>query len=216
MIDIKTFLFILFFYTMKKNIGICILIFLFYSCQKSEKNESFFSLYEDTLWVLDEEKESIFGPNIRRIIRFKGNNFYWGAIENFNTSPFCEIFYFMHKEGSTVYDDDENYRDPTGFVEIVEFSSPSSDTLIINISYNPHPDEDQSSAHSGQNPFGRALPNSAIITINIDGDNLKYDELAYLKEELYYEKHLNYTKSENFTIRDFLDYSCTIFNDSTK
>ena len=44
----------------------------------------------------------------------------------------------MHKEGSTVYEDDENYRDPTGFVEIVEFSSPSSDTLILNISYKPH------------------------------------------------------------------------------
>ena len=74
---------------MKKNIIFYIFIFLFTSCQKSEKNDSFFSLYEDTLWVLDEEKESIFGPNIRRIIRFKGNNFYWGAIENFNTSPFC-------------------------------------------------------------------------------------------------------------------------------
>ncbi len=216
MIDNKTFLYILFFCFMKKIISIYILIFSFFSCQKSDKKNSFFSLHEDTLWVLDEEKESIFGPNIRRIIRFKGNKFFWGAIENFNTSPFCEIFYFMHQEGSTVFEDDENYRDPTGFLEIVEFSSPSSDTLIINVSYNPHPDEDQSSAHSGENPFGRALPNSAVITININGENLKYDELAYLKEELYYEKHLKYNKSENFTIRDFLDYSCTIFNDSTK
>ena len=191
-------------------------IFFVFSCEKSEKKNSFFELYEDTLWVLDEEKESIFGPNIRRIIRFKSNKFFWGAIENFNTSPFCEIFYFMHKEGSTTYEKDENYRDPTGFIEIVEFSSPSSDTLIINISYNPHPDEDQSSAHSGENPFGRPLPNSAIITIKISGDNLKYDELAYLKDEPYYEKHLDYYRSENFTIRDFLDYSCTIFNDSTK
>jgi len=57
---------------------------------------------------------------------------------------------------------------------------------------------------------------SAVITITINGDKLKYDELAYIKEEPYYEKHLVYTKSENFTIRDFLDYSCTIFNDSTK
>ena len=201
---------------MKKIIISCILILLFFSCQKSEKENTFFDLYEDTLWVLDEEKESIFGPNIRRIIRFKSGKFFWGAIENFNTSPFCEIFYFMHKEGSTTYDDDENYRDPTGFVEVVEFTSPSSDTLILNISYNPHPDEDQSSAHSGENPFGRALPNSANITISINGDNLKYDELAYLKDEPYYEKHLNYTKSKDFTIRDFLDYSCTIFNDSTK
>ena len=216
MIDNKTFLYILFFCFMKKIISIYILIFSFFSCQKSDKKNSFFSLHEDTLWVLDEEKESIFGPNIRRVIRFKGNKFFWGAIENFNTPPFCEIFYFMHQEGSTVFEDDENYRDPTGFVEIVEFSSPSSDTLIINVSYNPHPDEDQSSAHSGENPFGRALPNSAVITININGDNLKYDELAYLKEELYYEKHLKYNSSENFTIRDFLDYSCTIFNDSTK
>ena len=190
--------------------------FLFLSCQKSEKSKTFFDLYDDTLWVLDEEKESVFGPNIKRIIRFKSNKFFWGAIENFNTSPFCEIFYFMHKEGSTTYEDDENYRDPTGFVEIVEFTSPSSDTLILNISYKPHPDEDQSSAHSGENPFGRALPNSAVITITINGDKLKYDELAYLREEPYYEKHLDYTKSEDFTIRDFLDYSCTIFNDSTK
>lgn len=201
---------------MKKIIISYILILLFFSCQKSEKENTFFDLYEDTLWVLDEEKESIFGPNIRRIIRFKSGKFFWGAIENFNTSPFCEIFYFMHKEGSTTYEDDENYRDPTGFVEVVEFTSPSSDTLILNISYNPHPDEDQSSAHSGENPFGRALPNSASITIIINGDNLKYDELAYLKDEPYYEKHLNYTKSKDFTIRDFLDYSCTIFNDSTK
>tara|TARA_B100001989_G_C24472107_1_gene429797 strand:- start:321 stop:926 length:606 start_codon:yes stop_codon:yes gene_type:complete len=201
---------------MKRIIISCILILLSFSCQKSEKENTFFDLYEDTLWVLDEEKESIFGPNIRRIIRFKSGKFFWGAIENFNTSPFCEIFYFMHKEGSTTYDDDENYRDPTGFVEVVEFTSPSSDTLILNISYNPHPDEDQSSAHSGENPFGRALPNSANITISINGDNLKYDELAYLKDEPYYEKHLNYTKSKDFTIRDFLDYSCTIFNDSTK
>jgi len=37
-----------------------------------------------------------------------------------------------------------------------------------------------------------------------------------LKEELYYEKHLNYIISRDFTIRDFLDYSCTILNDSTK
>ena len=201
---------------MKKIIIIYLLIFSITSCQKSEKGETFFDLYDDTLWVLDEEKESIFGPNIRRIIRLKSNKFFWGAIENFNTSPFCEIFYFMHKEGSTVYEDDENYRDPTGFVEIVEFSSPSSDTLVLNISYKPHPDEDQSSAHSGENPFGRALPNSAVITIAINGDKLKYDELAYLKEKPYYEKHLNYIKSEDFTIRDFLDYSCTIFNDSTK
>ena len=201
---------------MNKTFSICILFFAFISCKKSENENSFFNLYEDTLWILDEEKESIFGPNIRRIIRFKGNKFFWGAIENFNTSPFCEIFYFMHQEGSTIYEDDENYRDPTGFVEIVEFSSPSSDTLILNISYNPHPDEDQSSAHSGQNPFGRALPNTAVITININGDKLKYDELAYLKDEPYYEKHLNYTRSESFTIRDFLNYSCTIFNDSTK
>ena len=192
------------------------MILLSFSCQKSDKENTFFDLYEDTLWVLDEEKESIFGPNIRRIIRFKSGKFFWGAIENFNTSPFCEIFYFMHKEGSTTYEDDENYRDPTGFVEVVEFTSPSSDTLILNISYNPHPDEDQSSAHSGENPFGRALPNSANITISINGDNLKYDELAYLKDEPYYEKHLNYTKSKDFTIRDFLDYSCTIFNNSTK
>ena len=99
---------------------------------------------------------------------------------------------------------------------MLEFTSPSSDTLILNISYKPHPDEDQSSAHSGENPFGRALPNSAVITITINGDKLKYDELAYIKEEPYYEKHLDYTKSEDFTIRDFLDYSCTIFNDSTK
>ena len=201
---------------MKKIIISWIFIFFVFSCEKSEKKNSFFELYEDTLWVLDEEKESILGPNIRRIIRFKSNKFFWGAIENFNTSPFCEIFYFMHKEGSTTYENDENYRDPTGFVEIVEFSSPSSDTLILNISYNPHPDEDQSSAHSGENPFGRPLPNSAIITIKISGDNLKYDELAYLKDEPYYEKHLDYYRSENFTIRDFLDYSCTIFNDSTK
>ena len=201
---------------MKRIIISCILILLSFSCQKSDKENTFFDLYEDTLWVLDEEKESIFGPNIRRIIRFKNGKFFWGAIENFNTSPFCEIFYFMHKEGSTTYEDDENYRDPTGFVEVVEFTSPSSDTLILNISYNPHPDEDQSSAHSGENPFGRALPNSANITISINGDNLKYDELAYLKDEPYYEKHLNYTKSKDFTIRDFLDYSCTIFNDSTK
>ena len=201
---------------MKKIIISYILILLFFSCQKSEKENTFFDLYEDTLWVLDEEKEIIFGQYIRRIIRFKSGKFFWGAIENFNTSPFCEIFYFMHKEGSTTYDDDENYRDPTGFVEVVEFTSPSSDTLILNISYNPHPDEDQSSAHSGENPFGRALPNSANITISINGDNLKYDELAYLKDEPYYEKHLNYTKSKDFTIRDFLDYSCTIFNDSTK
>ena len=201
---------------MKKIIGTYIFIFLVFSCQKTEKKNSFFELFDDTLWVLDEEKESVFGPNIRRIIRFKNNKFFWGAIENFNTSPFCEIFYFMYKEGSTTYEEDENYRDPTGFIEIVEFSSPSSDTLIMNISYNPHPDEDQSSVHSGQNPFGRKLPNSAIITININDDNLKYDELAYLKDEPYYEKHLNYTKSEEFTIRDFLDYSCTIFNDSTK
>ena len=201
---------------MKRIIISYILVLLYFSCQKSEKENTFFDLYEDTLWVLDEEKESIFGPNIRRIIRFKSGKFFWGAIENFNTSPFCEIFYFMHKEGSTTYDDDENYRDPTGFVEVVEFTSPSSDTLILNISYNPHPDEDQSSAHSGENPFGRALPNSANITISINGDNLKYDELAYLKDEPYYEKHLNYTKSKDFTIRDFLDYSCTIFNDSTK
>ena len=201
---------------MKKIIISYILILLFFSCQKSEKENTFFDLYEDTLWILDEEKESIFGPNIRRIIRFKSGKFFWGAIENFNTSPFCEIFYFMHKEGSTTYEDDENYRDPTGFVEVVEFTFPSSNTLILNITYNPHPDEDQSSAHSGENPFGRALPNSAIITISIDGDNLKYDELAYLKDEPYYEKHLNYNKSKDFTIRDFLDYSCTIFNDSTK
>tara|TARA_B100000963_G_scaffold287254_1_gene256392 strand:- start:709 stop:1314 length:606 start_codon:yes stop_codon:yes gene_type:complete len=201
---------------MKKIMISYILILLFFSCQKSEKENTFFELYEDTLWVLDEEKESIFGPNIRRIIRFKSGKFFWGAIENFNTSPFCEIFYFMHKEGSTTYEDDENYRDPTGFVEVVEFTSPSSNTLILNISYNPHPDEDQSSAHSGENPFGRALPNSATITVIINGDNLKYDELAYLKDKLYYEKHLNYTKSKDFTIRDFLDYSCTIFNDSTK
>ena len=200
---------------MKKIIISYILILLFFSCQKSEKENTFFDLYEDTLWVLDEEKESIFGPNIRRIIRFKSGKFFWGAIENFNTSPFAR-FFFMHKEGSTTYDDDENYRDPTGFVEVVEFTSPSSDTLILNISYNPHPDEEQSSAHSGENPFGRALPNSANITISINGDNLKYDELAYLKDEPYYEKHLNYTKSKDFTIRDFLDYSCTIFNDSTK
>ncbi len=201
---------------MKKNISAYILIFFIFSCQKSENRNSFYELYNDTLWVLDEEKESIFGPNIRRIIRFKGNNFYWGAIENFNTSPFCEIFYFMHKEGSTVYEKDENYRDPTGFVEIVEFSSPSSDTLILNITYNPHPEEDQSSAHNGVNPFGRALPNSAVITIAINGDKLKYDELAYLKDQPYYEKHLDYSRAEDFTIRDFLDYSCTIFNDSTK
>tara|TARA_Y100001980_G_C14389008_1_gene188712 strand:+ start:131 stop:736 length:606 start_codon:yes stop_codon:yes gene_type:complete len=201
---------------MKKIIISYILIFFIFSCQKSEKKKPFFELYEDTLWVLDEEKESIFGPNIRRIIRFKSNKFFWGAIENFNTSPFCEIFYFMHKEGSTTYEEDENYRDPTGFVEIVEFSSPSSDTLILNISYNPHPDEDQSSAHNGENPFGRALPNSAVITIVINGDKLKYDELAYLKDQPYYEKHLDYSRSEDFTIRDFLDYSCTIFNDSTK
>ena len=201
---------------MKKIIISWISILFIFSCEKSEKKNSFFELYEDTLWVLDEEKESIFGPNIRRIIRFKNNKFFWGAIENFNTSPFCEIFYFMHKEGSTTYEKDENYRDRTGFIEIVEFSSPSSDTLILNISYNPHPDEDQSSAHSGENPFGRPLPNSAIITIKISGDNLKYDELAYLKDEPYYEKHLDYYRSENFTIRDFLDYSCTIFNDSTK
>tara|TARA_B100000902_G_scaffold393744_1_gene448585 strand:+ start:390 stop:995 length:606 start_codon:yes stop_codon:yes gene_type:complete len=201
---------------MKKIIISYIFLFFTFSCQKSEEKNSFFELYEDTLWVLDEEKESIFGPNIRRMIRFKSNKFFWGAIENFNTSPFCEIFYFMHKEGSTTYEDDENYRDPTGFVEVVEFSSPSSDTLILNISYNPHPDEDQSSAHSGENPFGRALPNSAIITIKINENKLKYDELAYLKDEPYYEKHLDYNRSENFTIRDFLDYSCTIFNDSTK
>ena len=201
---------------MKKFIFIYILILSITSCQKSEKSKTFFDLYDDTLWVLDEEKESIFGPNIKRIIRFKSNKFFWGAIENFNTSPFCEIFYFMHKEGSTTYEDDENYRDPTGFVEVVEFTSPSSDTLILNISYNPHPDEDQSSAHSGENPFGRALPNSAVITIAINGDKLKYDELAYLKDQPYYEKHLDYTRSEDFTIRDFLDYSCTIFNDSTK
>tara|TARA_B100000575_G_scaffold150619_1_gene120068 strand:+ start:11083 stop:11688 length:606 start_codon:yes stop_codon:yes gene_type:complete len=201
---------------MKKIIISYILIFFIFSCQKSEEKKPFFELYEDTLWVLDEEKESIFGPNIRRIIRFKSNKFFWGAIENFNTSPFCEIFYFMHKEGSTTYEEDENYRDPTGFVEIVEFSSPSSDTLILNISYNPHPDEDQSSAHNGENPFGRALPNSAVITIVINGDKLKYDELAYLKDQPYYEKHLDYSRSEDFTIRDFLDYSCTIFNDSTK
>ena len=216
MYDNLSLLKILFFCYMKKIIFIYITIFSFLSCQKSEKSKTFFDLYDDTLWVLDEEKESIFGPNIKRIIRFKSNKFFWGAIENFNTSPFCEIFYFMHKEGSTVYEDDENYRDPTGFVEIVEFSSPSSDTLILNISYKPHPDEDQSSAHSGENPFGRALPNSAVITITINGDKLKYDELAYIKEEPYYEKHLDYTKSEDFTIRDFLDYSCTIFNDSTK
>ena len=216
MFDNLSLLKILFFCYMKKIIIIYFTIFSFLSCQNSEKGETFFDLYDDTLWVLDEEKESILGPNIRRIIRFKSNKFFWGAIENFNTSPFCEIFYFMHKEGSTVYEDDENYRDPTGFVEIVEFSSPSSDTLILNISYNPHPDEDQSSAHSGENPFGRALPNSAVITIAINGDKLKYDELAYIKEEPYYEKHLVYTKSEDFTIRDFLDYSCTIFNDSTK
>mgnify|MGYP001178982006 CR=1 FL=1 len=201
---------------MKKFIFIYILILSITSCQKSEKSKTFFDLYDDTLWVLDEEKESIFGPNIKRIIRFKSNKFFWGAIENFNTSPFCEIFYFMHKEGSTTYEDDENYRDPTGFVEVVEFTSPSSDTLILNISYNPHPDEDQSSAHSGENPFGRALPNSAVITIAINGDKLKYDELAYLKDQLYYEKHLDYSRSEDFTIRDFLDYSCTIFKDSTK
>ena len=201
---------------MKKIIISYIFLLFTFSCQKSEEKNSFFELYDDTLWVLDEEKESIFGPNIRRVIRFKSNKFFWGAIENFNTSPFCEIFYFMHKEGSTTYEDDENYRDPTGFVEVVEFSSPSSDTLILNISYNPHPDEDQSSAHSGENPFGRALPNSAIITIKINENKLKYDELAYLKDEPYYEKHLDYNKSENFTIRDFLDYSCTIFNDSTK
>ena len=201
---------------MKKIIISYIFLFFTFSCQKSEEKNSFFELYDDTLWVLDEEKESIFGPNIRRVIRFKSNKFFWGAIENFNTSPFCEIFYFMHKEGSTTYEDDENYRDPTGFVEVVEFSSPSSDTLILNISYNPHPDEDQSSPHSGENPFGRALPNSAIITIKINENKLKYDELAYLKDEPYYEKHLDYNKSENFTIRDFLDYSCTIFNDSTK
>ena len=201
---------------MKKIITVLFFIFFIFSCKKSEKKSSFFELYNETLWILDEEKESIFGPNIRRIIRLKSNKFFWGAIENLNTSPFCEIFYFMHKEGSTVYEDDENYRDPTGFVEIVEFSSPSSDTLVLNISYNPHPDEDQSSAHSGENPFGRALPNSAVITITINGDKLKYDELAYIKEEPYYEKHLVYTKSEDFTIRDFLDYSCTIFNDSTK
>ena len=77
------------------------MILLSFSCQKSDKENTFFDLYEDTLWVLDEEKESIFGPNIRRIIRFKSGKFFWGAIENFNTSPFCEIFYFMHKEGST-------------------------------------------------------------------------------------------------------------------
>jgi hypothetical protein len=201
---------------MKKIIISYIFLFFTFSCQKSEEKNSFFELYEDTLWVLDEEKESIFGPNIRRMIRFKSNKFFWGAIENFNTSPFCEIFYFMHKEGSTTYEDDENYRDPTGFVEVVEFSSPSSDTLILNISYNPHPNEDQSSAHSGENTFGRALPNSAIITIKINENKLKYDELAYLKDEPYYEKHLAYNRSENFTIRDFLDYSCTIFNDSTK
>ena len=201
---------------MKKIIISYIFLFFTFSCQKSEEKNSFFELYDDTLWVLDEEKESIFGPNIRRVIRFKSNKFFWGAIENFNTSPFCEIFYFMHKEGSTTYEDDENYRDPTGFVEVVEFSSPSSDTLILNISYNPHPDEDQSSPHSGENPFGRALPNSAIITIKINENKLKYDELAYLKDEPYYEKHLDYNRSENFTIRDFLDYSCTIFNDSTK
>ena len=201
---------------MKKIIISYIFLLFTFSCQKSEEKNSFFELYDDTLWVLDEEKEIIFGPNIRRVIRFKSNKFFWGAIENFNTSPFCEIFYFMHKEGSTTYEDDENYSDPTGFVEVVEFSSPSSDTLILNISYNPHPDEDQSSAHSGENPFGRALPNSAIITIKINENKLKYDELAYLKDEPYYEKHLDYNKSENFTIRDFLDYSCTIFNDSTK
>ena len=201
---------------MKKIIISYIFLLFTFSCQKSEEKNSFFELYDDTLWVLDEEKESIFGPNIRRVIRFKSNKFFWGAIENFNTSPFCEIFYFMHKEGSTTYEDDENYRDPTGFVEVVEFSSPSSDTLILNISYNPHPDEDQSSAHSGENPFGRVLPNSAIITIKINENKLKYDELAYLKDEPYYEKHLDYNRSENFTIRDFLDYSCTIFNDSTK
>ena len=40
-----------------KKYCICILIFLFCSCQKSEKNDPFFSLYEDTLWVLDEEKK---------------------------------------------------------------------------------------------------------------------------------------------------------------
>ena len=214
--ETKSLLQILFFCSMKKIIISWIFTLFVFSCEKSEKKNSFFELYEDTLWVLDEEKESIFGPNIRRIIRFKSNKFFWGAIENFNTSPFCEIFYFMHKEGSTTYEKDENYRDPTGFIEIVEFSSPSSDTLIINISYNPHPDEDQSSAHSGENPFGRPLPNSAIITIKISGDNLKYDELVYLKDEPYYEKHLDYYRSENFTIRDFLDYSCTIFNDSTK
>ena len=201
---------------MKKIIISYIFLLFTFSCQKSEEKNSFFELYEDTLWVLDEEKESIFGPNIRRMIRFKSNKFFWGAIENFNTSPFCEIFYFMHKEGSMTYEDDENYRDPTGFVEVVEFSSPSSDTLILNISYNPHPNEDQSSAHSGENTFGRALPNSAIITIKINENKLKYDELAYLKDEPYYEKHLAYNRSENFTIRDFLDYSCTIFNDSTK
>ena len=216
MFDNLSLLKILFFCYMKKIIIIYILISSIISCQKSEKSKTFFDLYDDTLWVLDEEKESIFGPNIKRIIRFKSNKFFWGAIENFNTSPFCEIFYFMHKEGSTVYEDDENYRDPSGFVEVVEFTSPSSDTLILNISYKPHPDEDQSSAHSGVNPFGRALPNSAVITIAINGDKLKYDELAYIKEEPYYEKHLDYTKSEDFTIRDFLDYSCTIFNDSTK
>ncbi len=214
--DNKTFFQILFFCLMKKIIITCVLILFIFSCKKSENNNSFFDLHEDTLWILDEGKESILGPNIRRIIRFKGNKFFWGAIENFNTAPFCEIFYFMHKEGSTIYEDEENYRDPTGFVEIVEFTSPSSDTLIMNISYNPHPDEDQSSAHSGENPFGRALPNSAVITLTVNGDNLKYDELAYLKEELYYEKHLNYIISRDFTIRDFLDYSCTILNDSTK
>ena len=69
------------------------------------------------------KKKSIFGPNIKRIIRFKSNKFFWGAIENFML-PRSGDFYFMHKEGSTI-EDDENYRDPTGFVEIVEFS-PSS------------------------------------------------------------------------------------------
>ena len=77
---------------MKKIIISYIFLLFTFSCQKSEEKNSFFELYEDTLWVLDEEKESIFGPNIKRIIRFKSNKFFWGAIENFNTSPFCEIF----------------------------------------------------------------------------------------------------------------------------
>ena len=73
---------------MKKILIVYILILSSFSCKKSENSNSFFDLHEDTLWILDEEKESILGPNIRRIIRFKGNKFFWGAIENFNTAPF--------------------------------------------------------------------------------------------------------------------------------